>query len=138
MSSTTKTITKAVIAEAIGTLLLGSGFYILFFSFAETLAFFEVLWLPLLVGFIAMFFIGRIMGNSFSPSFKYKVWHGVAIIFTLLIVAIITGVTATVLIPNWDSLDRIQGVISVVLIFLSFGGLPTLVVGIWLGYRLKK
>lgn len=138
MSTIAKHILKAVLIESVGAVLLASAFYALFFSFAETMEFFKILWFPILAGFFAMCFAGIVIGNSFSQNFKFKVWHGVAIIFVLLIIAIVIGVIATLFIPNWDSFDIIQGAISVILIFLSFGGLPTLLTGIWLGYRLKK
>lgn len=138
MNSITKRILKAVFIESAGAIVLASAFYALFFSFAETMAFFEVLWFSILAGFLAMCFAGIVIGNSFSQTFKFKVWHGVAIIFALLLVAIVAGVMATLLIPNWDTFCIIQSAISVILIFLSFGGLPTLLTGIWLGYRLKN
>ena len=94
--------------------------------------------MPILLGFLAMCFAGIVIGNSFSTRFNFKIWHGVVLVFVLLIIAIVIGVVATLLIPNWDSYDIIQSAISVILIFLSFGGLPTLITGIWLGYRLKK
>lgn len=137
MNSIAKHILKAVIIESIGAIILASGFYTLFFSFAETIEFFEVLWLPILIGFLAMCFAGRAIGNSFSPSFKFKIWHGVVLVFVLLIIAIVIGVVATLLIPNWDRFD-IQDVFSVILVFLAFGGLPTLIVGVWLGNQLKN
>lgn len=137
MSEITKNILKAVFVESIGTILLGSVSYALFFSLAETKEFFEVLWLPILAGFTAMCFAGRALGNSFSPSFKFNVWHGIVIVFALLFIAIIVGVMATLLLPNWDKIG-LQDVFSVILVFLSFGGLPTLVVGVWLGNALKK
>lgn len=138
MNTIAKHILKAVLIESIGAVLLASAFYALFFSFAETMEFFKILWFPILAGFFAMCFAGIVIGNSFSQNFKFKVWHGVVIIFVLLIIAIVVGVIATLFIPNWDSFDIIQSAISVILIFLSFGGLPTLLTGIWLGYRLKK
>ncbi|RZL30479.1 MAG: hypothetical protein EOO96_18055 [Pedobacter sp.] len=138
MNTIAKHILKAVLIESIGAVLLASAFYALFFSFAETMEFSKILWFPILAGFFAMCFAGIVIGNSFSQNFKFKVWHGVAIIFVLLIIAIVIGVIATLFIPNWDSFDIIQGAISVILIFLSFGGLPTLLTGIWLGYRLKN
>lgn len=138
MNTIAKHILKAVIIESIGAVILASAFYALFFSFAETIEFFEVLWLPILLGFLAMCFAGIVIGNSFSARFNFKIWHGVILVFVLLIIAIVIGVVATLLIPNWDSYDIIQSAISVILIFLSFGGLPTLLTGIWLGYRLKK
>ena len=137
MNAITRNITKAVFIVGIGAILLATVFYALFFSFAETTEFFEALWFPILAGFLAMFFIGRIIGNSFSPSFAFKIWHGVVLIFVLLIIAIVIGVMATMLLPNWDSIN-VQDVFSIILVFLLFGGLPTLVTGIWLGYRLKK
>jgi len=137
MNLITKQIIKAVFLEGIGAILLGTAFYGLFFSFAEIIDFFEALWFPILIGFLAMYFAGRIIGNSFSSNFKFKIRHGVAIVFVLLIIAIVMGVMAMLLLSDWDSVG-IQGVFSVILVFLVFGGLPTLVVGIWLGYDLKK
>ena len=138
MNTIAKHILKALLIEGIGAIILASAFYTLFFSFAETIEFFEVLWLPILIGFLAMCFAAIFIGNSFSPRFNFKIWHGVVLVLVLLLIAIVTGVIATLLIPNWDSYDIIQSAISVILIFLSFGGLPTLITGIWLGYRLKK
>lgn len=138
MSLISKTIKKAVFIQIIGTILLGSAFYTLFFSAAETVEFFKVLWLQLLFGFIAMYFAGRWIGNSFKPTFNFKVWHGIAIIFALLFVGIIAGVLAMQFLPDWHISDNIQTIISLLLIFLTFGGLPTLIVGIWLGYALRK
>ena len=137
MKIVAKNITQAVLIVGIGAFLLATVFYALFFSFAETIEFFEVLWFPILAGFLAMCFAGILIGNSFSQSFNFKIWHGVAIIFVLLIIAVVIGVMTTLLLPNWDRVD-LQDVISIILVFLAFGGLPTLLTGIWLGYRLKK
>lgn len=133
----TKKITQAVFTLSIGAVLLATAFYVLFFSFKETMEFFETLWLPILAGFLTMYFAGTLIGNSFLPSFKFKIWQGVVIIFVLLITGIVVGIMATLLLYNWDRVD-LQGVISIILVFLAFGGLPTLLTGIWLGYKLKK
>ncbi|WAC42574.1 hypothetical protein [Pedobacter sp. SL55] len=138
MNHISKTINKAVFIQIIGTILLGSVFYALFFSVTETVDFFKVLWFPLFVGFFTMFFSGKFIGNSFKPTFNFKVWHGIAIIFALLFVGIIAGVLAMQFLPDWHISDNVQTIISLLLIFLTFGGLPTLIVCIWLGYKLCK
>ncbi|MCZ4245919.1 hypothetical protein [Pedobacter punctiformis] len=129
-------IFKAVTIEIAGALLVFSLLYTLFFGLNETVEILCWLWLPILISCTAAYVFGWVISNWFTVHYNFKKWQGVAIIFSLLIISIIAGVFALSLANNND-INDLTDVFPVILIFLLFGGLPTLVVGFWLGKQLE-
>ncbi|MFV0541167.1 MAG: hypothetical protein ACK5MZ_08020 [Aestuariibaculum sp.] len=83
-----------------------------------------------------MYTIGWFLGKLFPKNYPYKTYHGIIILFAVLIFAIFIGCFVLGLMPNND-MNAITDVFPVLLIFLIFGGLPTFIIGIWLGKKLR-
>lgn len=121
--------------EIVVAILIFTLFYALFFNLNETIEILYWLWIPILVGCAVTYFLGWLIGRCFPIGFRYRRWHGVLIMFTLLIAGIIAAMLMLSVSVNSD-IDAFSDVFPVLFIFLIFGGIPTLFVGLWLGNRL--
>lgn len=137
LAKTTKLIFTSITIEIIGAFLVFNFFYTLFFNAHETTEILRWLWLPLVVGCATMYILAWLFAKALPPNYRYKIWQGVLLMFALLLVSIIVGMVVISMWPNND-INELADVFPVILISLAFGGLPTLLVGLWLGNRLKK
>ena len=140
MQTLTKKILNAVLIEAFGTLLTFFVLYSLLFNAQEMMMFLDILWFPGIIAVVAMLATGYILGEFLSASLKprYPLALGVFIMFVLLLIGIVVGVLAFNLSNIGDKITKIESWISVILVFLLFGGIPTLIVGMVLGKKLKR
>jgi hypothetical protein len=138
MNRITKHITTAISLEIVLGFLMFLFFHNLLLGVYEN-AFDVIIWLwfPILIGIISMYAIGWYLGKQLPENYSYKIYHGIIILFAILIIAVLVGSFIFALMPNND-MDSIADVFLVLLVFLIFGGLPTLLVGIWLGNKLSK
>src|SRR5690606_12263987 len=90
---------------------------------------------PVLAGVLAMFLLGWYIGNNHLH--QPKVWHGILLNFALLFMGVTVGTFAAHLGNNIDSLT-LNGMLTVWLVFLLFGGIPTLLIGWWFGMRMQQ
>lgn len=132
-----KLIFTAITIEIVGAFLLASLFHTVFFGLKETVAILQWLCFPLLIACAITYAFGWFIGNRFSARYHFKKWQGVVIMFALLLVGIFGGMLTLSISANND-INEITDVFPVVLVFLAFGGLPTLILGLWLGNRLSK
>lgn len=130
-------IFTAISIEIVGALIFFTFFYSLFFGFKETIEFVRWLWLPLVIGCVSAYVFGWILANAFPTHYRFKKWQAVLMMFALLFGAIVVAMAVISLWPNND-IDEVSDVFPAVLVFLAFGGLPTLFVGLWLGSRLAR
>lgn len=137
LSRINKLIFTAITIEIVGALVLASLFYTVFFGLKETVDIFQWLCFPLLMACAITYAFGWFIGNHFSARYQFKKWQGVIIMFALLLVSIFGGMLTLSISANND-INEITDVFPVVLLFLAFGGLPTLIWGLWLGSRLSK
>lgn len=137
LPKTTKLIFKALTIEIVGAFLLSSFFYTVFFGLEETQQFFQWLCMPILIGCALTYVFAWFIGSQFSPNYQFKKWQGLAIIFTLLLFGIVNTLFIFSLTPDND-INEASDYVNVIFVFLLFGGLPTLVLGLWLGNRLSK
>ncbi|UIR55672.1 hypothetical protein LZQ00_15550 [Sphingobacterium sp. SRCM116780] len=139
MQSITKKILYAVVLESFGTLLTFFVLYSLFFNVQEIIMFLGILWFPGIIAVIAMLATGYTLGEFLSTSLKprYTLTSGIIILFVLLLIGIVVGVLAFNLSNEGDKITRMESWMAVILVFLLFGGIPTLIVGIVLGKKLK-
>lgn len=133
----TKLIFKALTIEIIGAVLLSSFFYTIFFGLNETIQFFQWLCIPIIIGCVLTYTFGWLIGSRFTPNYQFKKWQGVAIIFALLLFNIIASLFIFSLTPDND-INEASDYVNVIFVFLLFGGLPTLILGLWLGNQLSK
>lgn len=129
-------IFKAITIEIVLAILIFSFFYTLFFSLKDTIEILCWLWFPILIGGMAVYILGWFLGSNFPEDFRFKKWHGVLIMFIVLITGIIVGMLAFSLSKNND-VNNFSDFIPVPIVFLIFGGIPTLLVGLWLGNSLE-
>ncbi|RZL39546.1 MAG: hypothetical protein EOO96_00355 [Pedobacter sp.] len=132
-----KLIFTAITIEIIGAMLVSFFFYTLFFGIEETKKLVEWLYPPMIIGCSVTYAFGWIIGNRITTNYQFKKWQGLVIIFALLLVGVFGGMLTLSLSANSD-INEISDVFPVVLVFLAFGGLPTLILGLWLGNRLSK
>ena len=137
LSRINKLIFTAITIEIVGAFVLAFLFYAVFFGLKETVMLLQWLYLPLLIACFITYAVGWFIGNRFSANYQFKKWQGVVIMFALIIVGIFGGMLTLSFSANND-INEIADVFPVVLVFLAFGGLPTLILGLWLGNRLSK
>lgn len=130
-------ILKAVGIEIFGTILLFSFFYTLFFGSNETIKIFHWLWLPIFIGCALAFGLAWVISDWFSENYNFKKRQGVIIIFGLLISGVIAG-TISLSLSDGNDINDFSDFFSIIIVFLLFGGIPTIAVGLWLGNRLKS
>lgn len=132
-----KYILTAVTIEIMGTLFLFSLLYTLFFGIKDTLEILHWLLFSIFIGCTAAYGFGWFMSGWFPNSYNFRKWQAVVIIFSLLIIGIIAGMLSLSLTKGND-INAISDLFPVILVFLLFGSLPTLGVGLWLGNRLQR
>lgn len=137
LTKPTKLIFKALTIEIIGAFLLSTFFYTGFFGVDEAKQFFQWLCLPIIIGCALTFAFAWFIGGRFAPNYRFKKWQGVAILFALLLFGIVSTMFIFSLTPDND-INEVSDYAYVILVFLLFGGLPTLILGLWLGNRLIK
>ena len=138
MNSITKNIITAISIEICLSFLVFILFQNLFLGYYENSVDLIVwLWLPISMTVIAMYTMAWYLGKQLPANYAYKTYHGIIILFSLLIVAVLVGCFVFSLQGNND-FDDVTDVCPVLLIFLVFGSLPTLFVGHWLGKKLNK
>jgi len=137
MQPQTRNILTAVTIEVVTAILVFSFFHILFFGVQATLEIKAFLF-PIFSGIACAYGSGWLIGNNLIIQNGYKVWHGVAIIFTILLIAVVAGTLSVNLTQQLDGIKNLSGLLSVILVFLIFGSLPTLAIGLWLGKCLKQ
>lgn len=130
-------ILKAVTIGILATLIVFSFFYTLLFGLKDTIGILLYLLVPIFIGCSSAYCFGWFITDCLHKRYYFKKWQGVAIIFVLLTLGVITGTISFSLI-NGNEIDGISEVLGVILIFLVLGSLPTLAVGLWLGKRLKE
>lgn len=138
MNSITKHLLTAISIEICLSFLVFIFFHNLFLGYYENSVDVIVwLWLPISMAVIAMYAMAWYLGKQLPANYAYKTYHGIIILFSLLLVAVLVGCFVFSL-QNNNDFDDVTDVFPVLLIFLVFGSLPTLFVGLWLGKRLNK
>ncbi|SOD18352.1 hypothetical protein [Pedobacter xixiisoli] len=137
LNRTKRLILTAITIEIIGAIFISSFFYTMFFGLNETIEIFRWLFFPILFGTILTYALGWFIGSSFSANYVFKKWQGILMMFALLIVGICGAMLSLSFASNND-INSIDAIFPVIFVFLAFGGLPTLILGLWLGSQLKK
>lgn len=131
-----KLIFTATTIEIIGALLISSFFYTLFFGVHETITMLKWLYPHLFIGSIFSYALGWLIGQSFSANYQFKKWQGVVIMFALLLAGIFAAMFSLSA-SSQNDISSFMDFVPVILVFLAFGGIPTLFLGLWLGKQLK-